>query len=97
MGIGASIFLLALGAILSFAVNTDVNGIDLDTIGVILMLLGAGGLLFALVLWNDDSPWRRRLDRTYEDVAPPTDRERIIYRDEPPVERERVVYRDSRV
>ena len=44
MGIGASVFLLAIGAILAFAVNTTVSGIDINVIGVILMVAGALGL-----------------------------------------------------
>jgi membrane-bound ClpP family serine protease len=41
MGIGAGIFLIAVGAILTFAVHTTVNGISLQAIGVILMIVGA--------------------------------------------------------
>ncbi len=52
MGIGVSIFLLAVGAILTFALETDVSGIDLDTVGVILMIVGIIGLLFSAMFWN---------------------------------------------
>jgi hypothetical protein len=52
MGIGVSIFLLALGAILTFALNVTVSGIDLDTVGVILMVVGIIGLLFSAMFWN---------------------------------------------
>ena len=49
MGIGTSIFLLALGAILRFAVNTsEVGGIEIGTIGLILMIAGILGLLISL-------------------------------------------------
>ena len=48
MGIGTSIFLLAVGAILKFAVTTSVAGIDLQTVGVILMVAGILGLLISL-------------------------------------------------
>ena len=49
MGIGTSIFLLALGAILKFAVNeSQVAGIEIGTIGVILMIAGILGLLISL-------------------------------------------------
>ncbi len=54
MGIGASIFLIALGAILTFAVNADVSGISLDVVGVILMVAGAIGLLWSLVVASRD-------------------------------------------
>lgn len=59
MGIGVSIFLIAAGAILAFAVETNTRGANLDTIGIILMVVGAIGLLAALVL-TDAGPWRRR-------------------------------------
>ena len=53
MGIGVSVFLLAVGAILTWAVQvTDPSGIDLNTVGVILMICGAIGLLVSLAFWN---------------------------------------------
>jgi len=48
MGIGTSIFLIAVGAILYFAVNATVSGLEIATIGVILMVCGALGLLISL-------------------------------------------------
>lgn len=59
MGIGVSIFLLAVGAILTFAIEVNTEGANLDTIGIILMVVGGIGLLAALVLM-DSGPWRRR-------------------------------------
>lgn len=58
MRIGASLFLIAIGAILKFAVTRRVSGIDLTTVGVILMVVGALGLLLTLVLMTA----RRRTD-----------------------------------
>ena len=52
MGIGVSIFLVAVGAILTFAVETEVGGIDLDTVGIILMVVGGLGLLVTLLIWG---------------------------------------------
>jgi len=52
MGIGVSIFLLALGAILTFALNAEVSGIDLDTVGIILMAVGILGLVMSAMFWN---------------------------------------------
>lgn len=49
MGIGTSIFLIALGAILKFAVTATVSGIELATVGVILMVVGVIGLLVSLM------------------------------------------------
>ena len=60
MGIGVSIFLIAVGAILAFAVDASAEGVNLDTIGVILMVVGGVGLLAALVFFNDAAPWHRR-------------------------------------
>ena len=55
MGIGVSVFLLALGAILAFAVNVQTSGFDLNTIGIILMVAGAVGLvMFVLVSGRRD-------------------------------------------
>ena len=72
MGIGVSIFLFAIGAILAFAVEADARGIDLNTVGVILMIVGAIGLLLSMILWSSWSPWYRRRDATVvEDVAEP--------------------------
>ncbi len=50
MGIGTSVFLIALGAILKFAVTATVSGIELSTVGVILMVVGVIGLVFSLLV-----------------------------------------------
>jgi hypothetical protein len=50
MAIGTSLFLIALGAILKFAVTAKVAGIELQTVGVILMLVGALGLVISLAM-----------------------------------------------
>ena len=52
MGIGGSIFLLALGAILAFAVNAQVSGIDINVVGYVLMLAGLVGLIVTIWFWN---------------------------------------------
>ncbi|MFK4086395.1 DUF6458 family protein [Kribbella sp. NPDC020789] len=52
MGIGVSVFLLALGAILSFAVADHISGVDLTMVGYILMGAGALGLVLTMVLLN---------------------------------------------
>jgi hypothetical protein len=65
MGIGASIFLVAVGAILTFALETEVSGIDLDTVGIILMVVGIIGLLFfTMLVWGRrDVPVERTVVR----------------------------------
>ena len=59
MGIGVSLFLLAVGAILTFAVQASAEGFDLNTIGVILMVVGGIGLLFSMFVWGSWGPTRR--------------------------------------
>lgn len=70
MTIGASIFLIAVGAILKFAVTATVAGIDIQTVGVILMVAGAVGLLIGLFLIANG---RRDVVVTpvYDDTQPP--------------------------
>jgi sulfite exporter TauE/SafE len=50
MGLGTSIFLIAVGAILKFAVTATVSGIELATVGVILMVVGIIGLVLSLLV-----------------------------------------------
>lgn len=52
MGIGVSIFLIAIGAILTFATDFSVSGLDLDVVGIVLMLVGALGLVMTLLVWG---------------------------------------------
>jgi hypothetical protein len=53
MGIGVSLFLLATGAILTFAVETEAEGVNINTIGIILMIVGAIGILLSLLVFGD--------------------------------------------
>jgi len=62
MGIGTSIFLIAVGAILYFAVNADVSGLEISTVGLILMICGALGLVISLFFLS--SVRRGPTDRT---------------------------------
>jgi hypothetical protein len=59
MGIGVSLFLIAAGAILDFAVDVHTRGFNLNTMGVILMIVGAVGLLWSLLVWGFWSESRR--------------------------------------
>lgn len=60
-GIGFSIFLFVLGAILTFAVDVDAgSGFNLNTVGIILMVGGLLGLLVSVLFWSSFSPWSRR-------------------------------------
>ncbi|MGH9178236.1 MAG: DUF6458 family protein [Acidimicrobiales bacterium] len=68
MGIGVSVFLIAVGAILAFAVDVTTEGVNLDTVGVILMIVGGIGLLASMLFWSSFSPYGR-------------DREEVVVRD----------------
>ena len=69
MGLGVSIFLIALGAILTFAVNTSPSGLNIHVVGVILMCVGILGILLSLIYWES---WGRGMyGRGY--AAPPGD------------------------
>jgi len=61
MRIGTSLVLIALGAILTFAVTVEAEGFNINTVGVILMIVGGAGLLISLVLMGTAD---RRADRT---------------------------------
>ncbi len=65
MTIGASIFLIALGAILKYAVNATVSGIEIQTVGLILMIAGAIGLVIGLFLLTQAE---RRRPAAYDDT-----------------------------
>ena len=65
MGIGFSIFLLAVGAILKFAVHATVAGVDIRVVGVILMVAGVLGLILTMVVLT---PRRRRMVTESRDV-----------------------------
>jgi hypothetical protein len=73
MGLGVSLILIAVGAILTWAVNVDTSGFNVNTVGIILLIVGAVGALLSMVFW---STWagpgyftRRRT--TYVDEGPP--------------------------
>jgi hypothetical protein len=52
VGIGGSIFLIAVGAIIAFAVDVSVGWLDLQVVGWVLMLAGVIGLILTLTIWN---------------------------------------------
>ena len=76
MGIGVSLLLIAIGAILTWAVSADVSGVDINTVGVILMVVGAAGGLISLVFW---SSWGG-FGSGGRDTAVEHDRERVVER-----------------
>ncbi|MEA2375647.1 MAG: hypothetical protein QOD53_2110 [Thermoleophilaceae bacterium] len=75
MTIGTSIVLIAAGAILKYAVTAHVSGIDIQTVGTILMIVGILGLILSLLytfMWSADA--RRRRDPYDAPPPPPRDR-----------------------
>ena len=77
MNFGTSIFLFAVGAILRYAVTATVSGIDIATVGLILMIAGVAGLLLSLFWILAMGPRRaatreRLVERDpYQEVPPP--------------------------
>jgi Domain of unknown function (DUF6458) len=75
MGIGVGLLLIAIGAILAFAVHSTSNAVDLPTVGWILMGVGLVGILLDMIWWQSWHAWRpgpayaRRA--TYVEEAPP--------------------------
>jgi hypothetical protein len=69
MGLGASIVIFAIGAILRWGITASANGVNLGAIGVILMIVGAVGAVISALFLASWSPYpRRRVMRdTYED------------------------------
>ncbi len=67
MGLGVSIFLIALGAILAFAVNVSVSGLELSTVGMILMVVGIIGLVASLIMFGPRTGRRTLVEDSYVD------------------------------
>ena len=65
MGIAVSILLIAVGAVLTWGVTAEAEGLDVNAIGVILMIVGLLGLVISMIFWSSWGGFR---------VAPPTSR-----------------------
>jgi hypothetical protein len=74
MGLGVGIFLAAVGAVLAFAVNTNVSGVNIHTIGWILLIVGIVGIILSMIFWSTwagPGYWSRRRGGYAEDAPPP--------------------------
>jgi hypothetical protein len=74
MGLGVSLILIAVGLILALAVNTHVSGVDINTIGWIVTIVGAVGLVLSMIFWSSwagPGYWSRRRGTYAEDAPPP--------------------------
>ena len=76
-GMGVSLFLVAVGAVLAFAVTATAEGFDINTVGVILMIVGGIGFLASMLFW---APWA------------PYGRNRTVVRDVDVIERDHHVH-----
>jgi len=75
MGFGMSLILIAVGLILALAVNWESSAVDIHTIGWIVTIIGAVGLVLSMVFWNSwagPGYWYNRRRTTYVDEGPPT-------------------------
>jgi predicted membrane channel-forming protein YqfA (hemolysin III family) len=79
VSLGVSIFLLVVGAILTFAVDVTASGFSIHTVGIILMVAGALGVVLSLLFWSSFSPYRRGTPVDGDTVV----EERTIRRDVP--------------
>ena len=71
MGIGVSLSLIAAGAILTWAVTATVSGVNIHTVGVILLVIGIVGLVLSLVFWSTLGGFGGRRRTTVVDDGPP--------------------------
>jgi len=72
MGIGVSLILIAVGAILVWAVEAQVSGVDITAIGWILLIVGAAGALLSLIFWTSWGGFgTHRRETVYREGPPP--------------------------
>jgi Domain of unknown function (DUF6458) len=74
MGLGVGIFLSAVGAILAFAVSKTVSGVNIHTIGWILLIVGIIGIVLSMIFWSSwagPGYWSRRRGGYVEEAPPP--------------------------
>jgi hypothetical protein len=75
MGFGVSLILIAVGLILALAVNANSSAVDIQTVGWIVTIIGAVGLVLSMIFWNTwagPGYWSSRRRTTYVDEGPPT-------------------------
>jgi hypothetical protein len=70
MGIGVSLILIAVGAILVWAVEAEVSGVDLTAVGWILLIVGAAGALLSMIFWSSWGGWGGRRETVYREGPP---------------------------
>jgi hypothetical protein len=71
VGVAVSIVLIAAGAILTWGVTTEAEGLNIDAIGVILMVVGILGLVLSMIFWSTWGGFGGRR-RSYVEEGPPS-------------------------
>ena len=84
MGLGVSLVLVAAGAILVWGITDEPSGLDLDAIGVILMVVGIVGFVLSMILWRSWWGPGYFTRSTYVEGAAPTARRTTYVAEEPP-------------
>ena len=77
MGIGVSLILIAVGAVLAFAVHASTSGFDVNTVGYILLAVGAIGIVLSLMFWSSWGGFGSR--RTVAEDAPVARRRTVVH------------------
>jgi hypothetical protein len=78
MGFGVGLILTAVGAVLAWAVTANTNGVNLHTVGYILLVVGIVGMLISLVFWSSWAGPGYFTRRTYVDDGEPVRRRRRV-------------------
>ena len=91
MGISVSILLIAVGAVLTWGVTAEAEGLDINAIGVILLIVGLLGLVLSLIFWSSWGGFHRRA--AYVEGGPVVRRRAVPRRETTVVEEEEVVTR----
>ena len=86
MGLGVSLVLIAAGAILAWGITDEPSGLDLDAIGVILIVIGIVGFVLSMLLWRSfwGPGYFTRTRSTYVEGAAPAARRTTYVEEEPP-------------
>jgi hypothetical protein len=81
VGIGVSLILIAAGAILTWAVTATVSGVDVNTVGVILMVIGIAGLILSLMFWSSWGGFGGSRTTVVDERAPAARRRTVVQDD----------------
>ena len=89
MGVAVSILLIAVGAVLTWGVTAEAEGLDVNAIGVILLIVGILGLVLSMIFWSSWGGFHRRT--AYVEGAPVRRRTVVPRRETTVVEEDEVV------